>query len=128
METVIRDHEGIMVLTNRVDGVLPVQGPGHHVDDRHAHQAHDHQPGLRNAAAPLGKRSVAHIDVALDCQGKCQPVGGSVEDLRSCLQEKLKQEARLGSPGLSSVTSQGVVEHVPWIRWNIRNKQVWAML
>ena len=113
---------------HRLYGVFSVQYPGHHVDDRQAHQAHDHQPGLVDSAEPLGKRGMAHIDVALDCQGKGQPVGGSVEDLRSCLQEKLKQEARLGSPGLSSVTSQGVVEHVPWIRWNIRNKQVWAML
>ena len=113
METVIRDHEGIMVLTNRVDGVLPVQGPGHHVDDRHAHQAHDHQPGLRNAAAPLGKRSVAHIDVALDCQGKCQPVGGSVEDLRSCFKGKLKQEARIESPLDRSVLSKCVGINIP---------------
>ena len=100
-------------LTNRVYGVLPVQDPWHHVDDRQAHQAHDHQPGMVDGAASLGKRSVAHIDVALDCQGKGQPVGGRVEYLRCCVQGKLKQEAREIAPLDGVMSTQAVGKDVP---------------
>jgi hypothetical protein len=56
---------------------------------------------------------VANIDIALDCQGKGQPVGGCVEDLRSCLQGKLKEEAGIRRPGVRRVALHGVVEQIP---------------
>ena len=56
---------------------------------------------------------VAHVDVALDCQGKGQPVGGSVEDLGSCLQGKLKQEAGEMAPLDGGVATKGEGENVP---------------
>ena len=56
---------------------------------------------------------VADIDVALDCQGKGQPVGGSVEDLGSCLQGKLKHKARETAPLDGGVATKGEGEDVP---------------
>ena len=62
-----------------------------------------------NSAPTIRKRSVAHIDVVFDCQCKGQLVGGSVKDLRSCLQGKLKQEAREMAPldGVMSTKAEG---------------------
>ena len=94
-------------------GVLPVQGPGHHVHDGQPHHPDHHHPGIRHGTEPFRQRRVANIDIALDCQGKGQPVGGCVEDLRSCLQGKLKEEAGIRRPGVSGVAVHGVVEQIP---------------
>ena len=56
---------------------------------------------------------VANIDIALDCQAKGQPVGGSVEDLRSCLQRKLKQKARKTAPFDGGMTTKGEGIDIP---------------
>ena len=56
---------------------------------------------------------VADIDITLECQGKGQPVGGSVEDLRSGLQGKLKQEARETAPLDGCMTTKGKSINVP---------------
>ena len=94
-------------------GVLPVQGSGHHVHDGQPHQPDHNHPGIRHGTEPFRKRRVANINIALDCQGKSQPVRGCVEDLRSCLHGKLKQEAGIRRPGVSGVALHGVVEHIP---------------
>jgi hypothetical protein len=59
---------------------------------------------------------LANIDVALDCQSKGQPVGGSVEDLRSCLQRKLKQEAREMAPLDGAMPTKAEGKDVPEYR------------
>jgi hypothetical protein len=56
---------------------------------------------------------VADIDIALNCQAKGQPVGGSVEDLRSCLQRKLKQKARETAPLDGCMTTKGEGIDIP---------------
>ena len=42
------------ILTYRMYGVHPVQGPGDHVYDCKPHQAHDHHPGISYGTALLG--------------------------------------------------------------------------
>ena len=76
--------------TNILNGVLSIQYPGHHLHDSQPNQTKDHHPGIMHGTEPLGNMGVADIYIALDCQGKGQPVGGRVEDLRSSLQGKLK--------------------------------------
>ena len=94
-------------------GVLPVQGPGHHVHDCQPQYTQNTHPGICNSAKPLRNMRVADIDIALDCQGKGQPVGGSVEDLRSCLKGKLKNKARETAPLDGDVAIKGEGIYVP---------------
>ena len=68
---------------------------------------------MMDSTNSLGECWVAHVDVALDCQGKGQPVGGCVEDLRSGLQEELKEEAGIRRPEVRRMTTEGVVVQVP---------------
>ena len=84
-------------VNTRADGILhifyrvnPIKHPGDHVQDSKAQQAGDRDPGSGNRAEPLGKRSMADIDITLDCQSQGEPVRSCVEDLRSCLQGELE--------------------------------------
>ena len=79
-------------------GVCPIHDPWQHVNTSKTYEATNCYSCIRNSTKSFSCVRMANIDVSLHSKGKSQPIGGSVEDLGSCLQGELKQEACYSSP------------------------------